>query len=371
MKVCKISLLFLISALFLTACSQNPADEIYDQPYQTGSVEGGLGYEENDRWARENLDLQAVGALLERAETAEEFEYRLNTEGVSNLDLNDDGYADYISVREFDERDPDERGFSLFSMFGPELIQEIATIIFDRNGYNDNGYYPGARVLLRGDRDLYGDNYYYETNWRDRSLPIVNWLFSDRDDYYRSPYYYENYPNYYEPYQIVETNVYRTRIREYYAAPVFIRTAQPTITEIKIVSPYKDKSLKKAYSKLPKPTREQEEFRRTNPGPPEFVREKQAKMKDFPVKDDKQFKDKPNRFEKPGKPEKSQMREPREKPNKPERVNFQSQKPAKVERPNREKFERPNMKPAKQENKPRSNGGGNKGGGGKGKGGKN
>jgi uncharacterized membrane protein YgcG len=359
MKVFKSSLLFLIAAFFITACNQSPTEEVYNQPYQIGRTEGGF-IDENDRFARENLDLQAVGSLLEKANNAEDLEYLLNSEesGINNLDLNDDGYADYIGVREFDDRDGNERGFSLFSMFGPDLIQEIATIIFDRNGY-DNGYYPGARVLLRGDEDLYGDNYYYETNWQDRSIPFVNWAYTDRNDYYNSPYYYENYPSYYEPYQVVETPVYRTRIEQYYTTPVFVQTAQPTITQINIVSPYRDKSLNKAYSNLPKPTREQVEFRKNNPKSAEFDRQPKENKdwkenKNFAVREDKQFKDNPNKFEnqeriKNDKPQQQW----REKPGKQERTNVQPQNQMKVERQNQPKFERQNQPKFERPSQPR------------------
>src|SRR5215217_4056961 len=137
MKVFKLSILFFIAALFITACNKaRTPDDVYNQPgysqqsYEIGRAESGFLDEEDILEARENLDLQAVGSLLERANNAEDFEYLLNSEnGINNLDLNDDGYADYISVREFDDRYDDERGFSLFSQFGPDLIQEIATII--------------------------------------------------------------------------------------------------------------------------------------------------------------------------------------------------------------------------------------------------
>ena len=392
MKVFKSSLLFFIAAFFITGCNQSPTEEVYNQPYQIGRTESGF-LDENDRFAKENLDLQAVGSLLEKANNAEDLEYLLNSEenGINNLDLNDDGYADYIGVREFDDRDGNERGFSLFSMFGPDLIQEIATIIFDRNGYNNN--YPGARVLLRGDEDLYGDNYYYETNWQDRSVPFVNWAYNDRNDYYSSPYYYENYPSYYEPYQVAETTVYRTRVAQYYTAPVFIQTAQPTITQINIVSPYKDKSLKKVYANLPKPTREQIEFRKNNPKKSVEFERNGKENKNFAVKEDKQFKDNPNKFENQERMKNDKPQQWREKSGKQERVNVQPQnqmkverqkqpkfekqnqpkferqnQPARVERQKPVKMERPNMKPQKQENRVQPNG---NGGGGKQKGGGN
>ena len=365
MRVFKLSLIFFIAALFITACNRNQIEQSYEDGYQVAPTGAGFGYDEDDRWARENLDLQAVGELLQRADDAEEFEYLLNSDesGVNNLDLNGDGYTDYISVREFDDRYDDERGFSLFSMFGPEEIQEICTIIFDRdrydgyNGYND-GYYPGARVLLTGNDQIYGDNYYYESNWLDRSLPIISWLFTDRDDYYRSPYYYENYPAYYEPYPVVETVVYQTRIQEYYPTPVFIQTTQPSITEVRIASPYREKSMDKIYSKLAKPTKEQVEFKKSNPKPPEFVRaNKENREKSYSAKPDKR--DNPNRFEKQEKVERQEKirnerpQQMREKPNREERINVQRQNPVRVERQNQPRFERQNQPRFERQNQPR------------------
>jgi hypothetical protein len=412
MRVFKLFSIFFITALFLMACNKLQPDQVYNEPYQTGIVEDGPGYNEYEsRLARENLDLRAVGELLEKAKTPEEFEYMLNDPqyGVNNLDLNNDGYADFISVREFDDRYDDQRGFSLFDMFGNDLIQEIATIIFNRDRYNNGYYYPGSRVLIRGNENLYGDNSYYETNWLDRSVPFVTYVFSNRDDYYNSPYYYGNYPSYYEPYQVVEVPTYQTRIQQYYTQPVFVQTTQPTVSDIKIVSPYRDKSLNKVYNKLPKLPRDQQaQFRNNNPGPPDFVRERQEKMKDFPVKEEKQFNNNPNKFERREeiKQEKQQNREWREKPNRQERDNVQQQNQQKferqnqqraerqmqaerqnqmrVERQNQQKVERQNqkqaerqqqqmrverqpqqqMKPQKQENRPQPNGNGGKGNGG-------
>ena len=343
MKFFKLSLIFFISALFLTACTRSDVERVYTDQTELGVGAPGFGYDNDAVWARENLDLQAVGELIPLADDAAELEYLLNNQdGINNLDLNGDGYADYISVREFDDRYDDERGFSLYSMFGPDEIQEICTIIFDRDGYNDGYDYPGARVLLTGNDEIYGDDYYYESNWLDRSLPLVSWLFTDRDDYYRSPYYYSNYPDYYEPYPVVETIVYRERIREYYPDPVFIQTTQPTLVEeVRVSSPYREKSMTKVYANLAKPTRQQVEFKEKNPDVKEVVRanREQAKqqVKNNSARPDKQFNEKQNRFDKQqAKLERQQMRA--EKPNRQDRENFQNT--AKAERQQQRQFEK-------------------------------
>jgi hypothetical protein len=361
MKFFKLSLITLTAAVLLAGCNSAQNEETSSvNPYPSDITERQIALDKKAYWAKENLDLRAVGALLEKADDAEEFERLLNSgDGVNNLDLNGDGDVDYISVREFEDESDDQRGFSLFSMFGPNEIQEIATLIFNRQGLNSNG----ARVLLSGNEQIYGDNNYYETNWVDRAVPIVSWLFNkDRDTNYQSPYYYENYPDYYENYQVVETPVYRSRIEQYYSAPVFIQTNAPTITQIKIKSPYSGKSMDKIYSKLAKPTKEQMEFSKNNPNPPAFVKVKKEKTKDFSDKQDKQWKENQNRFEKTEKVKNDKsVREM--KPNKIEKENFKQNNPFKMEKRNN--------KPQKQNDNGKQKGGGNpnKGDKGNGKGG--
>ncbi len=377
MKFFKLSVLFFISALFLTACNSSQPDETssYNPQYS-----GEVSQEETASLASKNLDLQAVGNLLEKADNAEEFEYLLNNEeGVNNLDLNGDDYADYISVAEFDDRDSNQRGFTLFDRFGADEIQEIARIIFDRDRFDEYG----TRVLLNGNEQLYGDNYYYETNWQDRNPAIADWVFANRVDYYQSPYYYENYPDYYENYRVVETPVYRTRIEEYYSAPVFVKTVSPTITNIRVNSPYKGKTSEKIFANLAKPTKEQKEFRKNNPNKPEFVQvkndkidKKQSKFENkFENKADKNRnkfenfrKEKNEKFDEPNKPQRIERENV--KPNKAERVErpkMKQDKPSKVERQDF-KQNKPNNE-AKQNSNGKQNGGNGNGGGGNGKGG--
>lgn len=250
------------------ACNSTQSDEIaLTRPVSDTIADNNLDGDLGGEYARENLDLNAVGALLEKADTAENFEYLLNTDNrVNNLDLNGDGYVDYISVAEYEDRDSNQRGFTLFDRFGADDVQEIARIFFDRDR-DDN---RGARVLLSGNEQLYGDNYNYEANWLEKSLNIVSWAFSDRADNYQSPYYYDNYPNNYTTYRVVETPVYRTRIQKFYPQPIFIRTDKPTVTSIKIKSSYRDRSFNNIFGKLVKPSKEQKEFRKFIPNRPDF-----------------------------------------------------------------------------------------------------
>ncbi|HQU92395.1 MAG TPA: hypothetical protein PLK77_08870 [Pyrinomonadaceae bacterium] len=254
----------------LAACNQaeQPLPPVANsQPVNANTmVAEDMPYDDTDPWVKDNFDLQRAGELLRKSKSPAEFEAYLNEpDGINNLDLNGDGYADYISVEEFEDRGDGQRGLSLFSRFGPDLIQNIASIFL----YRDEPRYPGARVLLRGDDVLYGDNYYYETNWLDQTIGIASMLFGDHDRY-RSPYYYDHYPPNYVAYDVVETPYYRTRIERLWPEPIFVYTsAAPVYYErVKIKSPNNGRHLGQLYGRPMKPTKDQIAFRRGNPGKP-------------------------------------------------------------------------------------------------------
>ncbi|MEO8041495.1 MAG: hypothetical protein ABI646_02695 [Acidobacteriota bacterium] len=316
MIVIRISILFLIS-LFLLSCNTDQTQETATiPPYQTGPAY--TDTEGDEYWAKDNFDLQRAGDLFERSNSPEEFERYLNDDdGINNLDLNGDGYADYVSVEEYNDRDSNSRGLSLFSRFGPNLIQEIATILLYRDGPN----YPGARILMNGNDQLYGDNYYYETNWLDRDLGMATYLYGNHDRY-RSPYYYDNYPSGYQAYDIVDTPVYRTRIQQLYPQPVFVYTTAPTfIDKVKIKSPNNGLHLGQIHAKLVKPTQEQEEFIKSNPGRSRVAKDdKGGRRNDSLQADDKPGRDNPprsDRGDERGNPAKENRGADRGNPNKP------------------------------------------------------
>lgn len=369
MKFFKLSLIIFAITSFLVGCNSGRINDVSSvNPIQTDRAQRDsnttvvenlrLASEESPFWGRENLDLPAVGKLLEKARNAEDFERLLNArDGVNNLDLNRDGYADYISVAEYDNSYDNQRGFTLFDRFGVDEIQEIARIIFDRDRLDA----PGARILLTGNERLYGDGYNYETNWLDKSMAIASWLFQKRDSNYQSPYYYENYPSNYETYRVVETPVYVTRVKEYYSAPVFVKTDSPAITQIKIKSPYNGRTAENILSKLAKPTKEQDDFRKNNPNKPEFVEDKSDKPKeDFSKNKKENSRNDFEKLEKPGKGNKDDF----EIRNKPERIEREDVKPNK-----QNKEDKQNRGNGDGNGNGKGNGGGK--GNGKGKSGKN
>lgn len=330
MKWKQISLLTLLAlagaGLIFTACEQNqqqPVANVDANANNTAVAEEEPPNDENEPWAKDNFDLQRVGNILERSKSPKEFESYLNADdGINNLDLNGDGYADYISVEEFGDRADGQAGLSLFSRYGPDLIQEVATILF----YRDEPRYPGARVLVRGNDQIYGDNYNYEANWLDRSIGIVSALFGEHDRY-RSPYYYDNYPSNYVTYEVVDTPYYRTRIERLYPQPVFVYMAAPAYLEkIKIKSPNNGLHLGQIRARLVKPTKDQIDFRRANPGRPGRV------------KNDKDTGSPGKSGEAPGRDkDKGQDRKGNADRGKPEKMEKQNGRPEKADNPGKGK----------------------------------
>lgn len=363
----KIAIL-LTTGIFLWGC--NNADQQPSQVATTQQQEENLAPPEQlpegeyDYWAKDNFDLQRVGPILQRSRNVEEFERYLNDDdGINNLDLNGDGYVDYISVDEFDYGDDrDERGLSLFTRFGPDLVQEIGRVLF----YRDRPDYPGSRVLLYGNEQIYGDNYYYETNWLDRTVNIVSYLFGDRGDRYRSPYYYDNYPGWYDPYYVVETPVYRSRIERLYPEPVFVYTTAPAyIDQITIRSPHDGQWMDRIYAKLVKPRKEQDDFRRANPIPPAWGRRDRADGPGF--SEDAPGQLKKDAGEQRANPDRGNPDKPG-KPGKPDKPDADRGNPDKPAQGNPNKPDKAQGNPNKPD-KPQKADNPNKGGGDKGKGG--
>lgn len=336
MSFIKLSITVLAFSSFLAGCASNqPQQTVNPDPVAYTVPQNG---DSDDYWAKDNLDLQRVGELLQRSNSPEEFESYLNSnDGINNLDLNGDGYVDYIGVQEYQDRDDNSRGLSLFSRFGPELIQEIAQIVL----YRDSPNWSGARVLLRGNEQIYGDNNYYETNWSDRSIGLISTLFGNRTEYYRSPYYYGNYPPQYQTYQVVDTPYYRTRIERLYPQPIFVYTANPVwISKVKIKSPNNGLHLGQIKARLVKPTKDQEDFYKLNP---RMAKGSRVEREDDPGKKDKGGKEddkgmKPNDMPKADPSKNDRKNEtPGINPNQPT-------KPAKTDKP---KADRPDTKQGK------------------------
>lgn len=147
----------------------------------------------------DNLDLKAIASIFGESKDLEDFEYRLNNPEfqISNLDLNEDGYVDYIRVME--AVDNTTHLIVLQSVLGKDLYQDIATIEIEKNKKRNT-----LQVQIVGDSFLFGTNYIYEPIYYVRPI-IFNRFWTPRYIVYHSPYYWGYYPTYYtywKPYPV-------------------------------------------------------------------------------------------------------------------------------------------------------------------------
>ena len=138
----------------------------------------------------DNLDLQAVASIFGESRDLEDFERRLNdpSSQISNLDLNNDNYVDYLRVVEVGESDV--RVIVIQAVLGQDMFQDVATIEMERQRNKT------VQVQIVGNSYIYGPNYIYEPYYY--TTPVffdMFWLATYRP--YYSPWYWGYYPTYY------------------------------------------------------------------------------------------------------------------------------------------------------------------------------
>lgn len=151
------------------------------------------------------LDLEAVVNVFARSGNLVDFEHRLNDHrnAVSNLDLNGDGYVDYLRVVKLTDR----RAHIILiqAVLGRDFYQDVATIVVGRDR-NNREY-----VQVIGDPGLYGYDYIIEPVFARRPT-ILRWLWNSSPDRYVSRYYWGYYPSYFRFRPIVAVHVYHHHI---------------------------------------------------------------------------------------------------------------------------------------------------------------
>lgn len=102
--------------------------------------------------AASGFDLAALTNLTKEIRSGQELERRLNEkDGINNLDLNDDGKADYIQVQEFGKPESGKVGYSLYTEPAQGERQEVAEVTVEQNGEQ-------AEIQVVGNEQIYGDN---------------------------------------------------------------------------------------------------------------------------------------------------------------------------------------------------------------------
>lgn len=153
------------------------------------------------------LDLQAVAAAFAESRSVQEFEMLLNSNRymINNLDLNGDGYIDYLRVLE--TRQGYFHAFLIQACIAPTLFQDVATLVAERRARN-------LYVEVIGDPYLYGYNYIVRPTFVNRP-PL--WDAFGRPTYvpWDSPYYYGNWPHHYQPLAPVYLTHYQAYVDTY------------------------------------------------------------------------------------------------------------------------------------------------------------
>lgn len=169
----------------------------------------------------DNLNLYSVLKLFQESETLEGFEKNLNDEGsrINNLDLNGDNKIDYIRV--VDKQEGTIHNITLKVAVSKDESQDVAVFVVKKE--------PDGKVQIQviGDEDLYGKDYIIEPNAQGTpnpgyagnanqnasipednapvteisSWPLVSYMFVPTYMSWESPWYWDNYPSYWQPWR--------------------------------------------------------------------------------------------------------------------------------------------------------------------------
>ena len=205
--------------------------------------------------AADGLDLEKLGPLIKKASSAEKLEQLLNdkSEGVNNLDLDEDGKVDFIKVTEYG--DANAQGFSLTAEPAAGEEQEIATIEVEK--VNDRE----ANVEVNGSREIYGHNHYRHSSFGIGDYLLLSYLFRPHTPY-MSPWHYGRYPNYYGRYSTVPQQEYARRTASSGGA---FRSSSTSAMKSDITSPNQGKTANSIKAPLRNPTSSQKSFQARNP----------------------------------------------------------------------------------------------------------
>ena len=171
----------------------------------------------------DNLNLYAVMNVFQESETLEAFERKLNDpeEVVNNLDLNNDGYVDYLMVNDYQYENGTIHNIVLSVALNQNEAQDVAVFVVEKKR-------DGSVVVqLIGDEALYGKNYIIEPQYAETPNPgyrgrvvrtqpavvhttyyeVASWpliVYISRPAYvvWRTRWYWGFYPTYWSPWRV-------------------------------------------------------------------------------------------------------------------------------------------------------------------------
>ncbi|MCQ2311659.1 MAG: hypothetical protein MJZ64_07930 [Paludibacteraceae bacterium] len=154
------------------------------------------------------LDLQAIGAAFAQSLTVQDFEQLLNNSSymLSNLDLNRDGYIDYLRVLE--TVNGYTHIFLIQAVLGANIYQDVATLVCEIPNM------ARATVQIIGSPFIYGTNYIVQPTFV--AIPyIYNRLVVVNYKPWASPWYWNHYPTCYRRPAPIVLNHYQAYITTY------------------------------------------------------------------------------------------------------------------------------------------------------------
>ena len=153
------------------------------------------------------LDLHAVAAAFAEARSVQEFENMLNSSRymINNLDLNGDGYIDYLRVLE--TRQGYYHAYLIQACVAPSLFQDVATLVVERRA-------SALYVEVVGDPYLYGYNYIVRPVFVNRP-PLWDVLGKPFYTPWCSPYHYGSFPSHYQRTKPVYLTHYQAYVNTY------------------------------------------------------------------------------------------------------------------------------------------------------------
>lgn len=167
----------------------------------------------------DNFSLEGALELFKQSESPEDFERLLNSQEskVNNLDLNGDGYIDYIRV--FDRNEGNVHLFVLQAVISEHESQDIAVIELEKQS-------DGKAVLqIIGDEDIYGIETIIEPTREVRvnagtstsrvvvnvwTWPAVRYVYSPYYTVYASPWHWHRHPSWWHAWHPVTYHEYYT-----------------------------------------------------------------------------------------------------------------------------------------------------------------
>lgn len=135
------------------------------------------------------LDLQAVGAAFAQSSTVEQFEDLLNDASymLNNLDLNNDGYVDYLRVLETVEGH--NHVFLVQAVLAKDVYQDVCTLVAEMATSQ-------VYVQVIGAPYIYGPNFIIEPVFYNTPLIYAHLRIAHYNPW-RSPWHWDHFPPHY------------------------------------------------------------------------------------------------------------------------------------------------------------------------------